>query len=275
MPCSTCSWVLGMAWAVLRQLLLLQSARAVPCPQGTPHIRGVGCVWMHSPELELLFHYLRKARTFFEFGTGASTVHIANKSRHLDTMVSVDVDRRWVHKVRSHTWLRNRSARKPQSIRLLRVHIGRLSGYGFPLQNKSRCKHRARVCQRDETHPACGRKTRCYKDLIGQRSWWPAFSQIVVDEAARYKIGWDVVLVDSRFRAACALKSLLLTRPEDISSSVVMVHDYSVRRPYYGVIERFAHLETMAETLAVFRKKHNVNAIALQHAIQAFEYDPI
>ena len=90
-----------------------------------------------------------------------------------------------------------------------------------------------------------------------------------------YKHGWDVVLVDSRFRTACALKSLLAIKPEDISRSVVMIHDYSGRRPFYGEIERFANLEETAATLAVFRKRHDVDPAALQNAIRAYEYDPM
>ena len=48
----------------------------------------------------------------------------------------------------------------------------------------------------------------------------------VLDTASQSERGWDVVLVDSRFRTACALKSLLATSEGDISTSVVAVHDF-------------------------------------------------
>lgn len=44
---------------------------------------------------------------------------------------------------------------------------------------------------------------------------------------------WDVVLVDSRFRVACALKSFLHFHREKSQKSLVLVHDFTRLRPYY------------------------------------------
>ncbi|CAE7324524.1 unnamed protein product [Symbiodinium pilosum] len=238
-------------------------------------VEGVGPVWMYPEELELLAKHLRQARTFFEFGMGASTLYISKEYPHLERLVSVDMDRRWVNRVRKHSWLRNGSGPAPKQISLLHIHIGRTTGYGFPLQNMSRCRHRIRLCLDPDANPGCAVKTRCYKDLIGRRSWWPPFSQVVLDAAAHFKHGWDVVLVDSRFRTACALKSLMAISSEAISRSVVMVHDYTIRRQHYQEIERFANMEEVVGSLAVFRKKPDFDPVALQHAVLASEYDPM
>ena len=112
-------------------------------------------------------------------------------------------------------------------------------------------------------------------ESVGLRSSWPGFSQAVLSAAQRHRRGWDVVLVDSRFRTACALKSLSAIRQTEIQRSVVMVHDYAARQHLYGEIRRFAHLEVMVENLAVFRKKHDVDPAALRLAIQLHEYDPV
>ena len=204
-------------------------------------VEGLGHVYMYQQELQLLEKYLHAARTFFEFGMGASTLHVASEFRQLEKIVSVDMDKRWVNRVRKHAFLSNGSL-SPRRIKLLHVYIGRTVGYGFPLQNMSRCRYRIRLCDRGVS-PECAVKTRCYHGLIGRRSWWPSFSQAVLDAAARYKHRWDVVLVDSRFRTACALKSLMAISAEDIYRSVVMVHDYWVRRPLYSAIERFADID--------------------------------
>eukprot|EP00439_Symbiodinium_sp_Y106_P031781 s183_g3.t2 len=204
-------------------------------------VEGLGHVYMYQQELQLLEKYLHAARTFFEFGMGASTLHVASEFQQLEKIVSVDMDKKWVNRVRKHAFLSNGSL-SPRRIKLLHVYIGRTVGYGFPLQNMSRCRYRIRLCDRGVS-PECAVKTRCYHGLIGRRSWWPSFSQAVLDAAARYKHRWDVVLVDSRFRTACALKSLMAISAQDIHRSVVMVHDYWVRRPLYSAIERFADID--------------------------------
>ena len=92
LPCT--AWMhAAMASVVLWQALLLPAAHGVSRNPGLgPYVDGIGHVMMTPVELQLLFRYLRSARTFFEFGMGASTLHIANNSRHLDMMISVDLD---------------------------------------------------------------------------------------------------------------------------------------------------------------------------------------
>eukprot|EP00438_Fugacium_kawagutii_P012097 Skav209446 [mRNA] locus=scaffold2199:118089:118775:- [translate_table: standard] len=197
---------------------------------------------MYKNELELLNKYLRQARTYLEFGTGASTLHIARENPHLERMVSVDMNRRWINRVRKHAWLRNGSA--PKKVKLLHVHIGPIGGFSFPYHNMSRCRRRRHF-------------------------------HAVLDATTRFQHGWDVVLVDSRFRTACALKSLLATNAEDIPRSVVAVHDYTIRTWHYGEIERFADLEEVVGTLAVFRKKRDVDPVLLLRAVEKFEYEPM
>eukprot|EP00438_Fugacium_kawagutii_P012096 Skav209445 [mRNA] locus=scaffold2199:113504:114187:- [translate_table: standard] len=226
---------------------------------------------MKWSELHLLSKYLRQARTFFEFGTGASTLYIAQENSHLQRMVSVDLKRSWTKRVRDS--LRNRSGIARANIKLLYVDIGRTSGFGFPDYNASHCKFLSRVCR--EFDVRCAFSAVCHKFPVGRRSAWPSFSNAVLDATTRFQHGWDVVLVDSRFRTACALKSLLATNAQDITRSVVAVHDYGNRTRHYGEIERFADMERAVGKMAVFRKKRDVDPVALQRAIERFEYDPV
>jgi len=63
----------------------------------------------------------------------------------------------------------------------------------------------------------------------------------------------DVVLVDGRFRVACAVRSTQLMS----TNSLLLVHDY--QREEYRVIERFYRLERRTRNLAVFRRAAHVN----------------
>ena len=260
------------ATLLLWRMLLPGSAATL-----SSHVEDVGQVMMRPEEEQLLFTYLGQARTFFEFGVGASTLQIASRTPHLERQVGVDLDKRWIDRVRKHTWLRNGSLPATQRIKLLYVHIGKTSSFGYPVENASRCKRLERFCRvvaGPEAGSECNKSTQCMNGLVGRRNWWPAFSEAVLDATKRYRHGWDAVLVDSRFRTACALKSFFATRQEHISRSVVMVHDYARRKHLYGEIERFAKLEVMTGSLAVFRKKHDVDPIILQRTIRAYEYDP-
>ena len=59
----------------------------------------------------------------------------------------------------------------------------------------------------------------------------------------------DLVLVDGRFRVACALKVCL-----ELPSSTVIVHDFYNRVHYHGILPYFDVIESV-ETLAVLKPK--------------------
>lgn len=65
----------------------------------------------------------------------------------------------------------------------------------------------------------------------------------------------DLVLVDGRFRVACALTVVLNQYDSDWK---MLVDDYS-DRPEYSIVERFAHLEGMRGRMAVFRPKDDLD----------------
>lgn len=61
----------------------------------------------------------------------------------------------------------------------------------------------------------------------------------------------DLVLVDGRFRVACALMCIKLF-PE--ASWTILLDDYQ-ERPEYWIVEKFAHLEMMVARMAVFKPR--------------------
>jgi hypothetical protein len=65
----------------------------------------------------------------------------------------------------------------------------------------------------------------------------------------------DVILVDGRFRVACALKSL-----EYVSDgSVVLIHDFFDRSPIYDAVLKYYDIIDRADTLVVLSRKKVVD----------------
>jgi len=77
----------------------------------------------------------------------------------------------------------------------------------------------------------------------------------------------DVILVDGRWRVACALASLLCL-PQ---GATLLVHDFSRRA--YQVLLRFYELTGNADTLAVLQPRSNVTMSALQQALIRYSRD--
>ena len=65
----------------------------------------------------------------------------------------------------------------------------------------------------------------------------------------------DIVLIDGRFRVACALDIF----PKIRSYTIVLMHDYN--RKYYHIVENYYIKIQMWDTLASFVKRPNINSI--------------
>jgi hypothetical protein len=79
----------------------------------------------------------------------------------------------------------------------------------------------------------------------------------------------DLILVDGRFRVACALKCIQALKN---SYDMMLVDDYS--RSEYRVIETFAKLDRMCGRMAVFRPGPCLDASELEAAIRSAELSP-
>jgi len=80
----------------------------------------------------------------------------------------------------------------------------------------------------------------------------------------------DLVLIDGRFRVACALKCIKALR--DQSDWTIVVDDY-IDRPKYHIIEQFAQLQEMVGRMAVFGPKPDIKMAALEQVLGDHLYD--
>ena len=101
----------------------------------------------------------------------------------------------------------------------------------------------------------------------GHRALWPAYHEAVwATPGARDA---DLFLVDGRFRVACALRALL----EAGAHALVAIHDFGVR-PEYDPVLAFARPVCVTETLAVLRRRGDLDPARAAECLRAHAYDP-
>jgi hypothetical protein len=95
---------------------------------------------------------------------------------------------------------------------------------------------------------------------------WPAYYQSVWKT-----LPWqpDIVLVDGRFRVACALASLLNCAP----GTRILIHDFWNRRHYHVVLKYLATVERV-DSLGMFRAKPDIDKNDLLADLAAHAEDP-
>ena len=78
----------------------------------------------------------------------------------------------------------------------------------------------------------------------------------------------DLILIDGRFRVACALKALRSMK--DVNDFILIVDDYKYR-DYYSIISEFSTLIEMIGIMAVFKGTKNTDLI--EKVLLEYEYD--
>jgi hypothetical protein len=167
---------------------------------------------------ELFYRYLDKATRYFEFGCGGSTYQACLRP-NIEQIYSVESDRAW------HTKLQS-SLPKRAGVQLFLVDL-KTNGasWGYP-------------------GPTCTEQERItYSDSI---------LAIRPEESQRL----DLVLIDGRFRVACALKVF-----NSISDSCIVLFDDFLNRPKYHVVLDYYEVveQTSEKVMAVLRKKSGVS----------------
>ena len=181
---------------------------------------------------------LARAHKYLEYGTGGSTVLAARLGV---PFVAVDSDKYFLRSVRRKV---QREGFRASGQAWHYANIGLTGYWGRPLREWRRSARRlARFRRYSDPPPACY-------------------------EGGRLP---DFVLVDGRFRVACALKALRMLRHE--RDWTIVVDDY-FNRPQYRAIERHAVLgERVGARMAVFCGARETTAADLDATIARFEVE--
>lgn len=180
---------------------------------------------------------LRNTSSYLEYGSGGSTLLAA---RLAASVVSVESDRVFADAVRRAV---NSPGRKfSANVDVIHANIGLTEEWGYPVF----------------TTPTRRRVHAWQRYVVAPWARHPGFSP-------------DTVLVDGRFRVACALETLLRCGPD----TCILVDDYTDRRSVYGPIERHAELVATHGRMAQFRKKPDFHSASCRDDQNQFLREPV
>jgi hypothetical protein len=218
-------------WAKLQRFRNRQQRETIVVSD-SPHFESKECVDFFTAELMRCGHYV-------EFGSGGSTMLAATLRK---PSVSVESDLFYLSRVRQT--LIDKGLFDPALQTLRGVDIGPTVEWGRPWRTSY-----------------VGRARR---KAFASYSDFPCDMRSFHQDAA-------LVLVDGRFRVACALKAMRALRA--VSDWTLIVDDYT-GRPEYSVIESFATADRFVGRMAVFKSVTARKPSELDAAIAQYETDP-
>lgn len=183
--------------------------------------------------IPLFMTRVSEAKRYLEFGSGASSVLAARAGV---TFTTVDTDNHYLAAVRSAIAAAGFADASRQTF--IHADIGLTEHWGAPVFKSQTPERLARWAAYPEAPWADGEKP-------------------------------DFVLVDGRFRVACALVAIKHLGAGDWK---LWLDDYQ-GRDHYRIVERFAVLEKMSGVTAIFRARAGIDYAALDAVIAAASKD--
>lgn len=177
------------------------------------------------------------SRIYLEYGTGGSTIHA---SRWVDKLFAVDSDSYFMKAVQKKLDQQPRKA----TCRLIYADIGRTGPWGRPIKRK----------YEPGREPAS----------------WRAYPELPWTALAEENIRPDTILIDGRFRVACALASL---RHLPAHSETEILFDDYAERQHYHALEQYALLKAVHGRMAIFMKNPAIADTALDVALRLYSHD--
>jgi hypothetical protein len=183
---------------------------------------------MKRQELKCFERYLSAASSYLEYGSGGSTVMAAEIP---DLKIqTIESDKVWLDELATKPAVKTAIDQKRLS--LVHVDIGPTGQWGRPIDESGRDR-------------------------------WPNY------QTAPWRGDYcpDLILIDGRFRVACAIQTALRLK----NDAHIIVHDYRSRNQYHE-IERFFKLVEEWQDLAVFSSAE-IDRPAAEDSLKKFEYD--
>ena len=186
---------------------------------------------MHEEEKLLLKKVLKESAKHLEFGLGGSTIFSLLESKA--EIISVDTNEKWIGFIKRYKIIKNNLSSR---LKIFYVDIGPTKSWGFPL---------------NENH----------------KEKFPGFSSQIFEMIDCNEI--DSVLIDGRFRIACALQTILNCHHNQ--NLKILFHDYSIRDDY-KIIEKYLEIINSERTLFVFRMKQNIDVEEIKKLYEKYKY---
>ena len=185
---------------------------------------------MSVKERNLFEKSLEHKPFYLEYGCGGSTeIAVALGCK---AIVAVDSDINWIDSLKQKPPIAERIAKGTLFFEY--VDIGPVGAWGFP------------------------------KDSSKIRNW-PNY----VLAPYQHPYQFDFILVDGRFRNACAYAAWAFMTDD----TVMAVHDYTVRRQYYD-IEKFFNIVEQVDSLILLKKKEKITMRSLYTSVMTHMFMP-
>ncbi len=185
---------------------------------------------MYDEEKELLKRYISSSKKYLEFGLGGSTIFTLINSEAKIT--SVDTNVAWINFMKKYKIIKQSI---PDRLKIVHIDIGPTKSWGFPVNNDHQDK---------------------FEDFSKK------IFEIQKDEK------YDFILVDGRFRVACALQAVI--NQLDNQELFIGVHDYSLRTEY-SILEKFMDIVEFSKTLYVFKIKPQLDVNELHEVYEQYK----
>ena len=188
---------------------------------------------MTDAEIGVLRECYSKATSLVEFGSGGSTL-LAARSPSLRRIWSVESDPAWIETLRGQREVAH--AERDGRLHFTHADIGRTGDYGTPLDEAA-------------------------------KSRWADYHQTVWRDPATAAA--DLVLVDGRFRVACALEALARCQPH----TILLIHDFWNRTHYHPILA-FTDWLGSCDSLAILRRKIRIDAVKFDAVCRLHRLNP-
>lgn len=176
---------------------------------------------------------LKQSRGYLEFGSGGSTILASQLGK---SFVTIESDPYFLRSVAAQIRA-NGVELDPSRQSLVPVSIGLTEAWGVPVFQKRTAARLAR-----------------WKQYV-TAAWDRGGSDFCP----------DLILVDGRFRVACALEAARQLR--DRADWTLLIDDYA-ERPHYWVVEEFLDKVEMVGRMAVFRGRTDLETERLEKVIE-------
>jgi len=187
---------------------------------------------MSPSEKKLFDKTIRNSKNYMEFGMGGSTFRVLQKSNA--NVYSIDSSTDWISLMREYKQIRKME--KERRLSLFHVDIGPTKEWGRPVGDDNKEK-------------------------------FPNYSSYIFNLINKDTI--DTVLIDGRFRVACALKTILKCHQN--MNFQIIIHDFWNREQYHVLLKYFDEIDKV-ESLGVFKIKNNINLNSIKEEYELYKY---
>ncbi|MEI0844742.1 hypothetical protein R4M06_12415 [Brachyspira pilosicoli] len=190
-------------------------------------------LYMSNDEKELFIKYIKNSKNYIEFGSGGSTFIVSKMTNA--NIISIEGDPNWIEYMRNNNTIFE--AEQTSRLKFYYIDIGKVGYWSRPIDNSA-----------EELYPN-------YSKYV--------FTKLNKDEINDI----DTILIDGRFRVACALNSIFYCR-----NAKIIIHDF-FNREYYNILLNYLDIIEKVDTLGVFKIKKDINFYEVEKLINEYAYD--